>query len=211
MRGVRSKNLKAMVDFLYCGEANIPQDDLDSFFVLASELQVMGMTEEIFTKEAPQKNNIKEEPPNLFVPLNIFENVLNPTNKTKTCNPHVVDENALNEETDKRKKQDVIDRDQSTSKYPIHLGTPPIVGDLEHLDTQVKSMMCYSENVLGGNYGNRRARSCTVCGKEGYRNDIMNHIESHHITGVSHSCLFCSKTFRIRHTMRMHISVHHKK
>ena len=201
-------NLKAMVDFLYYGEANIHQDDLDSFFVLASELQLKGMTEEIFTKQAPQKNSMKEEPPNLCVPLNIFENVSKPSDKTKTCNP---DENVSNGDTVKRKKQDVINTDEIPPKSPVHLGTPPIVGDLELLDTQVKSMMIYSDNILGGNYGNRRARSCTVCGKEGYRNDIMNHIEAHHITGVSHSCRFCSKTFRNRHTMKMHISIHHKK
>ena len=40
MRGVRSENMKAMVDFFYYGEANVDQENLDSFLVLAEELQL---------------------------------------------------------------------------------------------------------------------------------------------------------------------------
>ena len=43
MRGVRSENLKAMVDFFYYGEANVDQENLDSFLVLAEELQLKGL------------------------------------------------------------------------------------------------------------------------------------------------------------------------
>ena len=32
-----------VVDFLYCGEANIFQENLDSFFALAQELQLEGL------------------------------------------------------------------------------------------------------------------------------------------------------------------------
>merc|ERR1712200_184365 len=43
MRGVRPENLKAMVDFFYHGEANVYQENLDSFLVLAEELQLKGL------------------------------------------------------------------------------------------------------------------------------------------------------------------------
>ena len=39
MRGVKSDDMMAIVDFLYCGEANINQDYLDSFLAIAEELQ----------------------------------------------------------------------------------------------------------------------------------------------------------------------------
>ena len=38
MRGVSPENLMAMVDFFYNGEANVYQENLDSFLVLAEEL-----------------------------------------------------------------------------------------------------------------------------------------------------------------------------
>ena len=45
MRGVRSENLLAMLDFFYHGEANVRQEYLDSFLVLAEELQLKGLRE----------------------------------------------------------------------------------------------------------------------------------------------------------------------
>ena len=40
MRGVKSDDLKDVVDFLYFGEANLYQENLDSFLALADELQL---------------------------------------------------------------------------------------------------------------------------------------------------------------------------
>merc|ERR1712208_259969 len=43
MRGVKSDDLLAIVDFLYCGEANVFQENLDSFLAVAEELQLKGL------------------------------------------------------------------------------------------------------------------------------------------------------------------------
>ena len=43
MRGVKSENIMAMVDFFYHGESNVFQENLDSFLVLAEELQLKGL------------------------------------------------------------------------------------------------------------------------------------------------------------------------
>jgi hypothetical protein len=43
MRGLKSKNMVAIVDFIYYGEANIYQEDLDEFLALADELQLKGL------------------------------------------------------------------------------------------------------------------------------------------------------------------------
>ena len=43
MRGVKSDDLKDVVDFLYFGETNLYQENLDSFLALADELQLKGL------------------------------------------------------------------------------------------------------------------------------------------------------------------------
>ena len=43
MRGLKVKDLIAIVDFIYHGEANIYQEDLDGFLALAEELQLKGL------------------------------------------------------------------------------------------------------------------------------------------------------------------------
>merc|ERR1719494_1181845 len=52
MRGVRPDNLMAMVDFFYYGEANVYQENLESFFHLAEELQLKGLRGNQTEKEA---------------------------------------------------------------------------------------------------------------------------------------------------------------
>ena len=44
MRGVKSEVLNAVVDFLYRGEANVFQENLDSFLAMAEELKLKGLT-----------------------------------------------------------------------------------------------------------------------------------------------------------------------
>ena len=43
MRGLRSEDLVAIMDFLYCGEANVLQENLDAFLALAEELRLKGL------------------------------------------------------------------------------------------------------------------------------------------------------------------------
>ena len=69
------------------------------------------------------------------------------------------------------------------------------------LNEQINSMMEFSE-VRYGRQG--RGRICKVCGKEGQRINIMDHIEAHHIAGLALNCNLCGKIFRSRMPLRIH-------
>ena len=43
MRGLKSKHLEAVLDFIYKGETNVLQEDLEGFLLLAEELQLKGL------------------------------------------------------------------------------------------------------------------------------------------------------------------------
>ena len=43
MRGMKANNLLAILDFLYVGEANVFQEDLDAFLAIAEELKLKGL------------------------------------------------------------------------------------------------------------------------------------------------------------------------
>ena len=73
MRGIKSVDLLAIIDFLYYREANIYQENLDTFLNIAEELELKGLNggggneEEMFivtkghqtsTKESVQTSNI---------------------------------------------------------------------------------------------------------------------------------------------------------
>jgi len=189
MRGVKSEDLVAIVDFLYYGETNVYQENLDSFLALAEELKLKGLSGKQQNQEEikdPTEVEMKPE----AVPKR------EPKNKkmqTKMAN--------VNESQD---------AGESPREGVVALNDSTVVADLEGLDEQIKAMMEISENALGGAYGNLKARACKVCGKEGKDFDIRRHIESNHITGVSHSCNVCGKTSRSRHALRVHMSSYHK-
>ena len=52
MKGVKYDDLVAIVDFLYVGEANVLQENLDSFLSVAGELKLKGLSGEKTTEEA---------------------------------------------------------------------------------------------------------------------------------------------------------------
>ena len=74
MRGIRSSELMAMVDFIYLGEASIFQEQLESFLALAEELELNGLTgssEEAkysrnSSNEDQQRINLKNTPKDLI-------------------------------------------------------------------------------------------------------------------------------------------------
>ena len=53
MRGTKAKELAAIVDFIYIGEAKIFQDDLDTFLALAEEIKLKGLSG--IEKEEPEE------------------------------------------------------------------------------------------------------------------------------------------------------------
>ena len=54
MRGVKAKDLVALVDFIYLGEASIVQEQLEGFLALAEELELKGLSGSV-EEEAPAK------------------------------------------------------------------------------------------------------------------------------------------------------------
>ena len=57
MRGVKFEDLVSMVDFLYNGEANVYQDNLDSFLAMAEELKLKGLKRQEEVDLPPEKTS----------------------------------------------------------------------------------------------------------------------------------------------------------
>ena len=55
MRGVKFEDLVSMVDFLYNGEANVYQENLESFLAMAEELKLKGLKRQEEADFPPEK------------------------------------------------------------------------------------------------------------------------------------------------------------
>ena len=174
MRGVKFEALLAIVDFLYCGEADVFQENLDSFLAIAEELQLKGLMGT--TDERYEDVKYEGKAPQFYAG----------TKLQKTSS---------NRETSSTK---IIRTDDNTAvAIPGRFS-----GDIHQLEEMVKSMMEKSENKYAN--GHCKADRCKVCGKEGMGSAIKDHIEANHIEGIVLPCNLCEKTFRTRNALRRH-------
>ena len=178
MKGAKFGDLSAIMDFLYHGEANVFQENLDSFLALAEELQLKGLTgradervEDLGTEEKLLS------PPKVLPALNA---------KTK-----------LSQTSFKRETYGQDGGESTAVAIPRNYS-----GDVDQLEEMVKSMMEKSENKYAN--GHCKADRCKVCGKEGMGSAIKDHIEANHIEGIVLPCNLCEKTFRTRNALRRH-------
>ena len=187
LRGFHSKDFVSILDFLYFGETNVFQQDLDSFLAIAEEIQLKGLTGQTTTpdlveeQENPIHKGNDEAKKSAPRPMNF---------KPKAIAPHT-------------SKAVAVPSD--------------ISADIQALDEKVKSMMEKGQKMIpcGGKHANgtpkqTKSYNCKVCGKEGYFTLIRDHIEHNHIEGISIPCGLCDKTFSSRMGLSYHKNRSHK-
>ena len=140
MRGMKIDDLIAVVDFLYRGEANVAQENLDSFLAIAEELQLRGLVGKM-DERAEDLDVGGKYPPSKVLP--------SPNSETIQAHPQA-----------ERQGNKIVTAEGNTVALPSFHS-----GDLDQLEEMVKSMMEKSENNYAN--GQQKADKCKVCGKEG--------------------------------------------
>ena len=159
MRGIKAKDLVALVDFIYHGEANIFQDDLDVFLALAEDLQLKGLTGSsnthvVDTEEPLAKPQIKNTTTNH---LQKQEN-----KPILPFSPSIYDI-----EFDENKT--------NTSMVSADVGKIIVSPDESKEDLDAKLELLMDRHSDGDNLW-----KCTLCGqKRNKRSDMVRHIETH--------------------------------
>ena len=161
MRGVNSDNMTAIIDFLYYGEANVYQENLEGFLAIAEELQIKGLEG---SKDQYGSNEEEELKPMKKHKVNHMEAI----SRTQQIDAETTDET-------------------KTGSNALALPKTPLIlaANLQELDATVKEMMKTSENMVQVGNRQRHAKMCKVCGREGHETDIKRHIESSHLEGMS--------------------------
>ena len=181
MKGIKFEDLQAMVDFLYRGEANVFQENLESFLAIAEELKLKGLS------------GLQDD----------SERITEPNQKGMTTKPTFKRERPIlsQEQIHVPSKDGKVETGNWNQERTISVQNF-ISEDLQELDAKVKTMMVRSQNKISS--GRHMAYICKICGKEGHSINIRDHIEANHLEGVSLPCDLCEKTFRSRNAMRKH-------
>ena len=166
MNGIKWVQLTALVDFMYNGEVNIFQDDLDDFLTVAKELQLKGLQgNETENKEPDQEPNLHQ--------LSVRPRKKSTIAKT---NFSTLDTTTLDnlQEYETKVEPDITAIDEHIATY-------------DELDEKIWSMMTRSNGQWSCNLCGKRSKDKTF---------ITFHIETKHIEGASHPCNQCGKFFR---------------
>ena len=213
MRGVKSEDLVALVDFLYYGEANIYQENIDAFFAIAEELNMKGLTGNLIDEHIRETKTKKQ----MLTPKKTHQSEnMHPFGNYFQSSDNLAEAENLEECFSKPSKDPAPEQEEPMTDLPETKNKaqeikvepkrksrmPAVPAHFQGLDQQVRSLMAKSQNVRKD--GKSLADVCTVCGKEGYSTEIKDHIERHHLEGVSIPCDFCGKTFRSRWGMTQH-------
>ena len=214
MRGMRSEDLVSIMDFLYYGETNVNEENLNNFLVIAEELKLKGLGE---SKEMVDLANH---------PKHDLERRTTKPSESKSTKPYTVNKEGTSDnkplvsenvkfkgEYPSKNTRDLFElcvqtmsiegKEEGLSQTII----AGVSGDLKELDIQIKSMMSIGQTMMKG--GRQKNYTCSICGKEGAYGLIKGHIEVNHVEGVSIPCNMCEKIFRSRGALKWHNTNHH--
>ena len=174
MKGLKAKNLLALLDFIYNGEANICQEDLNDFLSLTEELQLKGLSGSSKADEIEEIFGHKKYINSVKLGSKIYS-------KSQT---------AVYKEEPPYTNPPQLSHEEGTVSILNEFNTSDIlIKNTEELDVKINSMLTKVEGKW----------SCTVCEKNStYKHHILQHIEANHIQGISHSCNQCGKVSRSR-------------
>ena len=191
MRGIAAKDLVSIVDFIYHGEANIYQEDLDGFLALAEEFQLKGLAgsqeSPLGTANDPYEEPMQPKPQRRVTPT--FE-------KFNQSPDHGAYESSPNTNVN------------NSQMVPVDSGKILVAADtsMEDLKVKLDSMM---EEHSDGEY----KWKCTVCGKATKGNDardMRRHIETH-MEGLSYPCNQCGQISRLSNALKCNMTWYHTK
>ena len=188
MRGVKYVDMLAFIDFLYCGEANVYQDNLEAFLEIAKELQLKGLVE----KTREKLEDIVDDKTSVGKMMGLINKDNVRTSKPSSSDTKQIPKSNFLE----------VGRDKTAAVRKN------ISVNLDDLEETVRSMMEKRRNKLAN--GVQKADVCKICGKEGKSNVIKAHIEANHLGEMTFPCNLCEKTSRTRQALKMHKFAYHK-
>ena len=234
MRGVKSHEILAILDFIYCGVANVFKVNLEEFLTLAEDLKLKSLTEnELRNNDSVKSSVLKREKSKTYFEDEsrmsilsrkfehdsnsiIYQDSLVARSKQTTTSIELVqpDEQVKSMMEDSGNMTELPRKFQHNSDTFISQDSLAALFNqttpsLDELEEQVTSMMEDSGNMILVGKAPRKAKICKVCGKEGEFGNTKRHIESNHISGGTHPCDICGKISRSRHRLIQHRSFNH--
>jgi len=220
LKGVKYVDLVAVLNFMYHGEVNVAQEELNSFLAVAEELKVKGLTQNNPSSGSPRK----EPPP---APKRQVSDPVPPPPK-RPRPPPPEDEEVQEVAMPSVKAEPQQYQQQGAEQV---LAQVEEYGEEGYEEDYGQYEEGYAMMAQAGAEGNKAGEisspedlyrylakldqggfSCTLCMKYcANRRDGKNHLEAIHFPHqFAYNCSFCGKEHNSKNTLNVHITRHHK-
>jgi len=181
LKGVSFRDLKFVLNFMYHGEVNVAQEELNSFLALAEELKVKGLSKDA---DEPSKapNDLNSSNEMIMMKPEVILEEVNQNYVSDTGGDNKLEEGGV--------KPKVIDKNSSEEDRQI-----------------VEDRTIVEDNIVKEVEGWK----CKVCGRKGKKSHILDHIESAHFAHLfKYECSVCGKNSKTKSALRTHMNTHHR-
>ena len=182
LEGVTSKELKDILDYIYNGEVNIFQEELDRFLTVAQRFKLEGL----LNGENEEGQGSEED---------LINHTSRPLKEQRSNNA-------------KHEKPEPYENFDTSSEVAIPTENNAVKFFLseEEKNNLKETTDQHLERAADGSW------SCKICGKSTKKRQQMEyHVEGKHLEGLSLPCNLCGKLFRSRNSLQSHASQNHKK
>ena len=188
LSGVDSKELNHILDYIYEGEVQLCQGDLDNFFNVAQKLKINGIIGEGIVDNKDERDEVDKycEPQEIFEEPS-FANDTKVETKSRLKNLKTIEKIEYNTKKYDRTVSVVTNGDTN-----VYEEAKRAVDDL---------IIKESDNCW----------VCSVCNRSSKTNSDMRRHAEVHIEGLSFPCQLCGDTFRSRRLLVNHKQTKHRK
>ena len=224
LKGILHKDLVALLDYIYTGQAQVLAEDVDRFIQVGKDMQVKGLADE----EKEVIGNIKTK--------------VNSDSKTKELSDDSYDTTDADESINslsntkgrkprkhkiKRKTEELSDKsNDNTDAYESEtsLADETSFGENQETSLEIKKEHSDKEKkkpvLLLSELSKKIEKikveegitmwKCTECGKIlKHKGKLQMHVEIH-LKGFSHTCSYCGKSHKTRNSLQAHKSTVHR-
>jgi len=237
MKGVKVSDMKAVLDFMYHGEVNVAQEELNSFLSVAEDLCVKGLTQDQNVKTKQPTNIVENEITVREDSRKETHNTQISRNSSESAQPIEDDlqQQVMFVKTEPRGSQ-ATKCPSSSAKFISSSAQEQSVAmyeeDEEALFGCEEEQQFVGEGIITTNNEmpvqsgeeefesflklnsakiERSTWSCYLCGKITNKSSHMRqHFEAFHYSLGQMQCEVCQKTFKTRHSLATHVSKNHR-